>query len=728
VLEADRLVHKFHRFGAKWIMDINDLSKRGTCKLHYMVFQSDTMEEESFHLLQYAFAPRQDMRWRAMPEWFEHWGTFCPMGYAAALVERGKGAKDAGLMSHAKDDFLTARDMLGGCGELDLLDRKLWGVTSGDLDKELLKLHLIEERSAEGSGGPRKARVWMSPAEAEREVREVQWHALQLNSLVRLKLHDAAERNTARFGALSSPPKLVMFATPPHLSVMWIPMLERIWGNDLSLALLYLGDWVNHEKCVSCMKSYREKYVVEDPTLQSIPYNTSISYVTGAGAIMWDEAFTMQQFEGIIREVFEKNSHIRDSDVFLCNAPEWLCVVIVLVGKISTISLSLFKPTLGAPESLTEEHVKKWQQKLNPLQHGQEYNEVKSLVVVDEPMRAYNTIWNKNSYPFVSLLSMYISERYQCRGDVLVMREGSYGRFSVTLRGRVFFAALAQFVTDSSPFRFRQLPYSSMRLSYRELSHHRAAIFVPLMPGTKVTFKDMVTMEIPLFMPDMELQGSISAHWTCVAQYEDNAPAWLVTQCRTEEKEPWLRLSGFMRHPHVQHFMSLTDLVAQLAAMDCTDLEVLSTKMHTWNEALIADDAHFWRTAISAMARTRQPEKSATPAVAVADGGSHALTVASATAASWPRPEVRIPNVENVKECSAPEATYCKHHRRGDAWTHGCCATVLLLHQRHPFLAQGQPPQAAPSEGRCLWHEAECEDRVIRHATHLLKQDLPFSD
>merc|ERR1719456_1242349 len=115
------------------------------------------------------------MRWRAMPEWAEHWGTFCPMGYAAALIARGQGAKEAGILSVAKDDFLTARDMLGACSELDLLDRRLWGTTSGDLDKELLRIHLIEERNAEGREGPRKARVWMSPTEAEREVREVQW-------------------------------------------------------------------------------------------------------------------------------------------------------------------------------------------------------------------------------------------------------------------------------------------------------------------------------------------------------------------------------------------------------------------------------------------------------------------------------------------------------------------------------------------------------------------------
>lgn len=304
-----------------------------------------------------------------------------------------------------------------------------------------------------------------------------------------------------------------------------------------------------------------------------------------------------------------------------------------------------------------------------------------------------------------------------------MMREGSYGRFSVTLRGRVFFAALAQFVTDSSPFRFRQLPYSSMRPSYRELSHHRAAIFVPLMPGTKVTFKDLVTMQMPIFMPGMELQGSISAHWTCVAQYEDNQPPWVLTQCRTEEKEPWLRLSGFMRHPQVQHFESLVDLVGKLAAMDCTDLGVLSQKMGRWNEALIADDAHFWRTAINAMGRRQPPAKAAG---AWADRGSPAHTAAAATAAAWPRPEARMPEVENVRECDAPEAEYCKHHRRGDSWTESCCANVLLLHQRHPWLAQAEPPEATSAEARCLWQEAGCEENTIRYATHLLKQDLPF--
>jgi len=212
----------------------------------------------------------------------------------------------------------------------------------------------------------------------------------------------------------------------------------------------------------------------------------------------------------------------------------------------------------------------------------------------------------------------------------------------------------------------------------------------------------------------------------------------VLTQCRTEEKEPWLRLSGFMRHPHVQHFDSLTELVAKLAAMDCTDLTALSQRMGRWNEALIADDAHFWRTAIAAMVRQDAPDRTAASATSVqsrsvegsSSSSSSAISDAVASAAAWPRPELRIPYVENVRECEAvaPEAEFCRHHRRGEEWTQQCCGTVMLLHERHPFQAQSAPPEGTPAEGRCLWQEADCDERVIRYSTHLLKQDLSFEE
>jgi len=387
--------------------------------------------------------------------------------------------------------------------------------------------------------------------------------------------------------------------------------------------------------------------------------------------------------------------------------------------------------------------------KINPFQHGEEVKDgvIKSLWVVDEPMRGYGK-WRGTFVPFVSMLSIHIEERYECRGDVLVMREGSYGRFSVTLRGRVFFASLAQFVTESSPWRFRQLPYSSMRLSYRQLAKHRAAVFVPLMPGTKVTMKDLLTMQMPLFMPGLEMQASISAQWACVAQFESNAPPWVLTQCRTEEMEPWLPLSGFMRHPYVQHFESLTDLVMKLAAMDCNDLTALSASMGRWNEALINDDAKFWQTAIEAM---RPPGGSAASSSSTAASTATARYAAGTSAAarmgargagveagaaalsagtapievSWPRPTRRLTVVEDPREnCDVPEAAYCKHHRRGDQWTEECCGLVLLLHEQHPQQAADEPPASVPARERCLWKESECDQNVLRFSTHLL-QELP---
>ena len=91
--------------------------------------------------------------------------------------------------------------------------------------------------------------------------------------------------------------------------------------------------------------------------------------------------------------------------------------------------------------------------------------------------------------------------------------------------------------SEASPWRFRLLPYSAERLSYAEIAAHRAAVFIPrvwygklplgfsillfgqssilsredhLWPVSKPrTFKDLITMEIPLFMPDLELQAGL---------------------------------------------------------------------------------------------------------------------------------------------------------------------------------------------------------------------------
>lgn len=213
-------------------------------------------------------------------------------------------------------------------------------------------------------------------------------------------------------------------------------------------------------------------------------------------------------------------------------------------------------------------------------------------------------------HPFVHLPSLYIQARYECRdvSDVVVMREGSLGRFSIMMRGRVFFAALAQMTPacswrPSCPWKFRILPYLRERLPYGHIARHRAAVFIPSVWYGKITFKDLITMEIPLFMPDLDLQASISqSHeiWGCGPWM--TAPKWVLSFCTALRIQHRLPQSSFFRYAHIQHFSSLTDLVHRLASLDCAGLREINARMRDLNAAILRDDLGFWRTAITALA------------------------------------------------------------------------------------------------------------------------------
>jgi len=702
VRAADAMVERYVRFMDEWTSELATHSHVGSdCRPHYMVFDEPALHHDKFNILHYAFAPQSDRRWRTIPEWSDVWSTFCPMGYAAALVARWRGASEAGLLSSASKDLSTARNMLGHCGEFDLLDKRIWGFSSVELDDEILRAQLRKE--PKDLRGRRPARVRMGRTARAMEVREIQWHALQLNSLVRIRLHAAAQ------GSSTAPPRLALLTMPAYLSVLLVPILERLWDGVLSLAILYIGVWEAHEKCRECMDRYRNHYVVDDPALRAIPYNSSIKFTSGAGGIVWDDDFQIADFDYQLALALGTNSRATVAEVLLCTAATWVCFTASQLSQKPILTLDLYSPLHGSPkygDPDAENELMRTIFKLNAQQfeNSKNYGPFASVWVRDNPLRGYPIEPWGTFFPFVAMLSLHISERYACRGDVLIMREGSLGRFSVTFRGRIFFATLAQFVTDASPWRFRQLPYSKLRLSYRQIAEHRAAVFVPMIPSTKVTFKDLVTMEMPLFLPSAQLQESVSAPWACAAQYAAGAPEWVLTLCRIEVLGPQLGLSEFMRHPYVQHFESLTDLVAQLASMDCADLSALSNKMSRWNEALIKDDEVFWRSAFGALRAERRQMDS--------DVGFN-----------LPRPEFRVASVEEPRCDDVPAADFCAYSLQSEATRRVCCEQVLVVRERRAVrIAAGPAPPEVPARERCLWEPSACNDTVLRHATHLLQE------
>lgn len=328
-------------------------------------------------------------------------------------------------------------------------------------------------------------------------------------------------------------------------------------------------------------------------------------------------------------------------------------------------------------------------------------------------------------YPFVALPSLHISDRYGgCKGnggEILVMREGSWpGRFALSMRGQIFFTTLRQFVPPSSPLRLRLHPYSHDFFTYHKLSRHRAAVWVPLAHCCKMTFNDLITMEMPLFMPSAALQGSISARWQCKNHYniagEYNFRVRVLDQCQTEELDRWLPLSHFARYPHIKRFDSVVDLAGQLASASCGTLEETSGRMAAWNRAVLEDDVSFWNDAVAALrAAPGRPAKRSLPVL----------------------PQLNFPQEPSALDCQPqasgaiafPEAAHCNLHAMSHEWRWRCCETAAQLAEWEPeriaaLALAALPPGPAPS-GRCLWQPSACDPALLKHGTHLF-QGMPL--
>ena len=241
---------------------------------------------------------------------------------------------------------------------------------------------------------------------------------------------------------------------------------------------------------------------------------------------------------------------------------------------------------------------------------------LRSLLVREDLGRGYHvTGWREagHFHPAVSGLTLYIqasgAHTYSCKSsaDVLIMREGSLFRFFPTFRGRVFLALLESFVTPSSPWHFKVLPTSTERLSFSQMAQHRAAVFMQKWLAAKMTLKDLLILEIPLFTPGPHMQASISAHnfalpdYGCTLASRIENHSWAGPFCREVKFYPWMNLMPAFRYPHIRHFESLIDLVSQLTAHTCESLSKISFQMRRWNRALLTEDESFWMNAIWAL-------------------------------------------------------------------------------------------------------------------------------
>lgn len=557
-----------------------------------------------------------DSRWTEAPAWIEA-ERLCPYGYIVALYIRSRTHRLAGLASSASLDLNQAMRMLGILREFDFVDPLIWGIGVYDLEIELMRSTVppssqhflnntimfrprVNETFWNGdalalAGEPWGLRhLWLEPLP---DWTEYAWHALHLNTVIRQWTHEAVERAQAS----EVVPRFTMVAMPPYLALFLIPMLQRIWGVDLPLDLFSLGQWGGHEKCEECMADYGRRYWHES-MLQELPMVRASTSSTELPD--WKSGFWWQDFQLLLRAFLEDDPAASKADVILCTGPMWLSFSLHLAANVPVASLDLVNfDTGGYGGGPVEDRHGQSRPFLEDLMHGPP---LRGLMVREDLFRGYRGFDRGElgiTFPYVGALSMFIKERYKCieGAEALVMRPGSAGKWGKTLRGRLFFSAMRQFETESAPWRFRLLHMEDTRLSFEEIAHHRVAIWVPMVTG-KMTFKDLLTAEIPVFSPDQRLQASIlSVAKSGALKCLQHGHPWLQVFCREALWGPVLPLLTTFRHPGIAHFSSVTDLVLKLSRLDCPALERISLLMHRFNAMIIADDEKFWREALVAL-------------------------------------------------------------------------------------------------------------------------------
>lgn len=721
--EAKSIIFSYIGAGRVWMEGADSYASRVCHGLAYLdeVFYDEGRNGPS--LFDLAEVPKEDPRW-SRPSW-EGWLGFCPMGFAAALVARARAARVARRVEAARHDLEMVYAMLGGkCGFIDYLDRRFWGVNSEDVVQEFALLD-----------------GWSASAGRQREVRqlkarELQWHALQLNTLLRLRLRELPAPAASAAGPPA--PRFAMLTFPSYMAIFLVPMLERIWGRSLSLSIFQVGGWkANHSKCADCMQRWGRDYLEHIEPLEAIPYNSSASFRTGGGDVIWGSSFGLGDFRGHLRAALATGLRLKAADLLFCIAAMWVCAMLAGIDGRPQLALDLVLPTLHAPDDLAQDPAPIFTQQLVLWREFQAWVErrpgarLRRLWVREEPLRSYGygefgpvqkfampLEARGIFYPFVTMHAIHIQDRYACipeQRNIIVMREGSSswsGKFSMTVVGKFFLNIFKLCAKKGSPWNVRLLPFSQDRLSYAEIADHRAAVWMPLAHYAKQTFNDLVMMGMPLFMPNERLQSSISRILFCAIPAEVNKPLAHREECRWQMVGRRLALAKFLRHPHVERFGSLADLVARLSEAQCPELQARSERMRRWNAVQVEEDAAFWKLAVEALlAEARAPPE---PGDKIPGAGLAASSQRSL-------PDFLPPHVPDGPRCDdVPEAAYCDVHEMGPGWKKRCCEFVQQLVERTPGKGGQPPPPGTPPRERCLWHPDECSDVTLRHGSQLL--------
>merc|ERR1712139_458281 len=103
----------------------------------------------------------------------------------------------------------------------------------------------------------------------------------------------------------------------------------------------------------------------------------------------------------------------------------------------------------------------------------------------------------------------YIQSRYAPRraNDIIFVREGTTKRWTLSLRGHLWFLQLKQSILGHADLgcSIRFMKDEVNRIPYAEIAEHRAAIFFPGIGHGKLTIHELRTMGMPALLPSKAL-------------------------------------------------------------------------------------------------------------------------------------------------------------------------------------------------------------------------------
>jgi len=453
-----------------------------------------------------------------------------------------------------------------------------------------------------------------------------------------------------------------------------------------------------------------------------------------------------------LRGSFQRSPGFGAAAMLLCSGHLWFCTTARMVTEKPMLISDLANPNQGMPPDMKERWYVVAARSVLELRAPT----LRTLLVRDELLRSvlptkgcthsmdaetergevecYDGTWEIADFvPFAAMPSLYVRARWlgprpptrgdngrETRGPFLVMREGTAGKFSKTMRGQHFFTMFRHFA-DAADLDVTFLITSQTRVSFEDMAeHYRAAISFLGITNAKRTPHDLYMLEIPLFFPAKALNAAaLSSTGYYAAAACDDGP-WR----RRSSREPvpplcsWVRtafqleLSSFYRMPHLFLFESASDLTYRLGAAGDDELRRASSAMREFTRQRVEDDGHFWRDAILAMA------------CAAPGANAEAELPPPAHASSTdPRCFFGLPSADG-EACCAIDCGTCEEAGCADLppGHEDCCPSRIAA--ALPPCSEAVAPCAlgggtAPPAGSCEEDPRLCSSDVLQYSTHL---------